>query len=379
MPISLCIKQTVLETQQILENTQKQTAMRKMIDLSRHSFYLVPNPLHKSSQKTKAIQKYQQNYTQLAKIKCKNHQCKLNKLRKFKMIQKIHHQKELALSDSYLSRSIYDQCNKQSQLENSQQRKLDSLKSQIFHIFNLYLRLKKTFNFTLNTIFHAIILFKRFLHQVTLSETKENESFDFNLRDQNQLRLVALTILCLASKYQERVAFKVSELANKIGLLQSVSPATPVDFRLFEFKILAVLDFNLTIVNFYDLIRKMQNQLSQLRILSENQSSKLLDISLHLCLLNLISCTCLNIQFSPQEIAASAVYMAIKLMEKKHPEIRIINRETFNLILQESDCINEQNVLQSAGIILQTFQGALVEFCQYQEIIKEHQSIVSTI
>jgi len=90
-------------------------------------------------------------------------------------------------------------------------------------------------------LFNALNLFKRCFDKIIESAKELEKVFQM----QNYLTLVALICLNLASKYAERVSFKVSELLQIVGV--SVDPAhtTPERMRKYEFDVLGYLGFKL--------------------------------------------------------------------------------------------------------------------------------------
>jgi hypothetical protein len=66
--------------------------------------------------------------------------------------------------------------------------------------------------------------------------------------------------------------------------------------------------------------------------------------------------------FSGEEVSAASIYMAIKLIEKKNSFSKLINRETFNVLLQESGNVKEQQVIYCARLIFDIIQSAAYTF-----------------
>jgi hypothetical protein len=59
------------------------------------------------------------------------------------------------------------------------------------------------------------------------------------------LKLVGLTILCLSSKFQERISFKISEFSLNLGITPANASLNPEDYRTIEFEILRALQFKI--------------------------------------------------------------------------------------------------------------------------------------
>lgn len=58
------------------------------------------------------------------------------------------------------------------------------------------------------------------------------------------MKLAAIVCLCLASKYQERITFKISHLAKTLKIA-SLEDLAEEDFRKIEFEILRLLEFRI--------------------------------------------------------------------------------------------------------------------------------------
>lgn len=87
----------------------------------------------------------------------------------------------------------------------------------------------KTYNLQMSTLFQSIQLFNR-----CLSKIEKNQDKSLN---EEQFILLALICFNLASKYQERVAFKVSELAKTAGL-SLLEEESANKIRMLELKVL---------------------------------------------------------------------------------------------------------------------------------------------
>lgn len=77
------------------------------------------------------------------------------------------------------------------------------------------------YNLGQNVLNHATVLFLRFFDRII-----NEDSHWFHLCQENNdeeilkyVKIAAISILCLASKFQERISFKVSELSINLGII----------------------------------------------------------------------------------------------------------------------------------------------------------------
>lgn len=103
-------------------------------------------------------------------------------------------------------------------------------------IINVY----KSFNLGIATLLHSIQLLNRCLDDILKNQ---NNIFKY-LENSQTFIIIGLICLNLASKYQERVAFKITDLL-RLNEYSSLCDSSPEIWRQNEFQVLKCLNFKI--------------------------------------------------------------------------------------------------------------------------------------
>ncbi|CDW83318.1 UNKNOWN [Stylonychia lemnae] len=200
------------------------------------------------------------------------------------------------------------------------------------------LRIFKSYSITLPTLFLIIQNIHRYLQSI-----KTQLCWDINIKTIEDFRLSALIILNLSTKYSDRVAFKITDLAKKLNLYNFPGGQFPSaeELRMSECMIMKSLDFKIGAgqASIFDYIIQtlkrfehystVKGQVFETRQIS-SLKAKAINVALHY-LKNLD----VTQQIANESVACSALFLAIKLEEKKSG-VLMVNTEVFQLLMPEN-------------------------------------------
>lgn len=206
------------------------------------------------------------------------------------------------LSDSYIEHSSVEDPS----LLKSQ--KFPLMATEIERIFGAY-------QISQQTLFSSIGLAVRFLKEADL------QNMEFRTNNIDHIKLQALVIFNLASKYNERISFKVSDLAQRANInldflfKESQYKSLNQALQMQEFEVLKVLQFRIggdpTPLEFIQ--KYLKSTLSQ-DLAVKTEAHTLYPNSLKLAY-QLIKNPISAFRFSPEEISLSAIFVSMKLCE----------------------------------------------------------------
>lgn len=104
------------------------------------------------------------------------------------------------------------------------------------------MRVFKAYKLTINTLFLTISMLNRVYAYLAKGEKLFASLNQFS--ENEKMKLAALICISLASKYQERIAFKLSALVKSLRIIDK-ELTNEEEMRMMEFEILRILEFRI--------------------------------------------------------------------------------------------------------------------------------------